>query len=109
MDLNRLSMDLAAALDSPEGIQPAGGDVTPAGALGRFSRDLTAAAREGKLPLVVGRDAETRSLAQTLLRRTKNNPVLVGDPGTGKTAIVEGLAQRIAAVVEEAPLAEAFA
>ncbi|HEX8210566.1 MAG TPA: AAA family ATPase [Longimicrobium sp.] len=88
---------IAAALDSPEFMQPAGGDVIPTGALGRFSRDLTAAAREGKLPPVVGRDAETRSLAQTLLRRTKNNPVLVGDPGTGKTAIVEGLAQRIAA------------
>jgi ATP-dependent Clp protease ATP-binding subunit ClpB len=89
---------IAAALDSPEVMQPADGDTTHAGgALKRFSRDLTAAAREGKLPPVVGRDAETRSLAQTLLRRTKNNPVLVGDPGTGKTAIVEGLAQRIAA------------
>ena len=89
---------IAAALDSPEVMQPAEGDRVPLGAaLGRFSRDLTAAAREGKLPPVVGRDAETRSLAQTLLRRTKNNPVLVGDPGTGKTAIVEGLAQRIAA------------
>jgi len=89
---------IAAALDSPEVMQPADGDTVPlGGALGRFSRDLTAAAREGKLPPVVGRDAETRSLAQTLLRRTKNNPVLVGDPGTGKTAIVEGLAQRIAA------------
>jgi ATP-dependent Clp protease ATP-binding subunit ClpB len=88
---------IAAALDSPEVMQPADGDTTPTGALKRFSRDLTAAAREGRLPPVVGRDAETRSLAQTLLRRTKNNPVLVGDPGTGKTAIVEGLAQRIAA------------
>jgi ATP-dependent Clp protease ATP-binding subunit ClpB len=88
---------LAVALESPEVMQPAGPETPHTGsALQRFSRDLTAAAREGRLPPVVGRDAETRALAQTLLRRTKNNPVLVGDPGTGKTAIVEGLAQRIA-------------
>lgn len=65
--------------------------------LERFGRDLTAAAAHGQLSPVVGRDDEIRSLLQTLLRRTKNNPVLVGDPGTGKTAIVDGLAQRIAA------------
>src|SRR5690606_23075813 len=65
--------------------------------LEKFTRDLTAAAREGKLMPVVGRDAETRSVVQTLLRKTKNNPVLVGDPGTGKTAVVEGLALRIVA------------
>jgi ATP-dependent Clp protease ATP-binding subunit ClpB len=65
--------------------------------LDRFGRDLTAAAAAGELMPVVGRDEEVRQLIQTLLRKTKSNPVLVGDPGTGKTAIVEGLAQRIAA------------
>ncbi len=65
--------------------------------LERFGRDLTAAARNGELMPVVGRDDEIRQLIQTLLRKTKSNPVLVGDPGTGKTAIVEGLAQRVAA------------
>ncbi len=65
--------------------------------LDRFGRDLTAAAAAGDLMPVVGRDDEVRQLIQTLLRKTKSNPVLVGDPGTGKTAIVEGLAQRIAA------------
>jgi len=65
--------------------------------LDRFGRDLTAAASAGELMPVVGRDEEVRQLIQTLLRKTKSNPVLVGDPGTGKTAIVEGLALRIAA------------
>ncbi len=65
--------------------------------LERFGRDLTAAALAGELMPVVGRDDEVRQLIQTLLRKTKSNPVLVGDPGTGKTAIVEGLALRIAA------------
>ena len=64
--------------------------------LERFGRDLTEAARAGELMPVVGRDDEVRQLIQTLLRKTKSNPVLVGDPGTGKTAIVEGLAQRVA-------------
>ncbi len=64
--------------------------------LEKFGRDLTAAALAGELMPVVGRDEEVRQLIQTLLRKTKSNPVLVGDPGTGKTAIVEGLAQRIA-------------
>ena len=64
-------------------------------ALARFSRDLTAMARQGKLDPVIGRDDEIRRVVQVLARRTKNNPVLIGDPGVGKTAIVEGLAQRI--------------
>jgi len=64
-------------------------------ALERFSRNLTSAARDGKLDPVIGRDAEIRRVIQVLSRRTKNNPVLIGEPGTGKTAIVEGLAQRI--------------
>jgi ATP-dependent Clp protease ATP-binding subunit ClpB len=66
-------------------------------ALERFSRNLTAAAREGKLDPVIGRTEEIRRVIQVLSRRTKNNPVLIGEPGTGKTAIVEGLAQRIVA------------
>ncbi len=65
-------------------------------ALERFTRDLTEAARQGKLDPVIGRDDEVRRVMQVLSRRTKNNPVLIGEPGVGKTAIVEGLAQRIA-------------
>jgi len=64
-------------------------------ALERFSRNLTQAARDGKLDPVIGRTEEIRRVIQVLSRRTKNNPVLIGEPGTGKTAIVEGLAQRI--------------
>ncbi len=65
-------------------------------ALRRFGRDLTDLARRGKLDPVIGRDDEIRRVMQVLCRRTKNNPVLIGDPGVGKTAIVEGLARRIA-------------
>jgi ATP-dependent Clp protease ATP-binding subunit ClpB len=61
----------------------------------KYGRDLTAAARQGKLDPVIGRDEEVRRVIQVLSRRTKNNPVLIGEPGVGKTAIVEGLAQRI--------------
>jgi ATP-dependent Clp protease ATP-binding subunit ClpB len=64
-------------------------------ALTRYARDLTALARQGKLDPVIGRDEEIRRVIQVLARRTKNNPVLIGEPGVGKTAIVEGLAQRI--------------
>ncbi|MGH8933185.1 MAG: ATP-dependent chaperone ClpB, partial [Egibacteraceae bacterium] len=73
---------------------------TPEGtyeALEKYTTDLTAAARDGKLDPVIGRDEEIRRVIQVLSRRTKNNPVLIGDPGVGKTAIVEGLAQRIVA------------
>ncbi len=63
--------------------------------LGKFGNDLTRAAEEGKLDPVIGRDDEIRRVIQVLSRRTKNNPVLIGEPGVGKTAIVEGLAQRI--------------
>ncbi|WP_101950591.1 ATP-dependent chaperone ClpB [Mycobacterium sp. 3519A] len=66
-------------------------------ALEKYSTDLTARAREGKLDPVIGRDNEIRRVVQVLSRRTKNNPVLIGEPGVGKTAIVEGLAQRIVA------------
>jgi ATP-dependent Clp protease ATP-binding subunit ClpB len=64
-------------------------------ALERYGRDLTALARQGKMDPVIGRDEEVRRVIQVLSRRTKNNPVLIGEPGVGKTAIVEGLAQRI--------------
>ena len=64
-------------------------------ALGKFGTDLTQLAKDGKLDPVIGRDAEIRRVVQVLSRRTKNNPVLIGEPGVGKTAVVEGLAQRI--------------
>ena len=67
------------------------------GALEKYARDLTAAAEAGKVDPVIGRDDEIRRVVQVLSRRTKNNPVLIGDPGVGKTAIAEGLAQRIVA------------
>jgi ATP-dependent Clp protease ATP-binding subunit ClpB len=73
-------------------------DANPEGkyqALEKYGRDLTEAARDGKLDPVIGRDEEIRRVIQVLSRRTKNNPVLIGEPGVGKTAIVEGLAQRI--------------
>ena len=66
-------------------------------ALDKYSIDLTERAREGKLDPVIGRDAEIRRVVQVLSRRTKNNPVLIGEPGVGKTAVVEGLAQRVVA------------
>ena len=66
-------------------------------ALSKFGRDLTEAAEQGKLDPVIGRDEEIRRVIQVLSRRTKNNPVLIGEPGVGKTAIAEGLAQRIVA------------
>ena len=64
-------------------------------ALERFSRDLTELAKQGKLDPVIGREAEIQRVIQVLSRRTKNNPVLIGEPGVGKTAVVEGLAQKI--------------
>ncbi|HMC70428.1 MAG TPA: Clp protease N-terminal domain-containing protein, partial [Mycobacteriales bacterium] len=66
-------------------------------ALDKYGVDLTARARDGKLDPVIGRDTEIRRVVQVLSRRTKNNPVLIGEPGVGKTAVVEGLAQRIVA------------
>ena len=66
-------------------------------ALEKYSVDLTRAAEEGRLDPVIGRDVEIRRVVQVLSRRTKNNPVLIGEPGVGKTAVVEGLAQRVVA------------
>ncbi len=87
------------ALQSVRGTQRVT-DQNPEGkyqALERYARDLTALARRGKLDPVIGRDEEIRRVIQVLSRRTKNNPVLIGEPGVGKTAIVEGLARRIVA------------
>jgi ATP-dependent Clp protease ATP-binding subunit ClpB len=64
-------------------------------ALQKYAQDITQAARDGKLDPIIGRDEEIRRTVQVLSRRTKNNPVLIGEPGVGKTAIIEGLAQRI--------------
>ena len=88
---------LAAALKAVRGSHTVS-DQTPENryqALQRYTRDLTESARAGKLDPVIGRDDEIRRVIQVLSRRTKNNPVLIGEPGVGKTAIVEGLAQRI--------------
>ena len=89
--------DLLEALQSVRGSHRVT-DQTPENqyqAVEKYTRDLTAAARAGKLDPVIGRDEEIRRVVQVLSRRTKNNPVLIGEPGVGKTAIVEGLAQRI--------------
>ncbi len=89
--------DLASALQTVRGAHKVT-DQTPENqyqALLKFTRDLTADARAGKLDPVIGRDEEIRRVIQVLSRRTKNNPVLIGEPGVGKTAIAEGLAQRI--------------
>jgi ATP-dependent Clp protease ATP-binding subunit ClpB len=117
--VERLLLALALAKETPAGKALAAGGVTPQklnaaiedlrkgrkadspsaeegyDALKRYARDLTAVAREGKLDPVIGRDEEIRRTMQVLSRRTKNNPVLIGEPGVGKTAIVEGLALRI--------------
>ena len=117
--VERLLLALAMANDTPSGKALAAGHVTPQSlnaaienlrkgrkaesasaeegydALKKYARDLTEAAREGKLDPVIGRDEEIRRTIQVLSRRTKNNPVLIGEPGVGKTAIVEGLALRI--------------
>ncbi|HJX86807.1 MAG TPA: Clp protease N-terminal domain-containing protein, partial [Gemmatimonadales bacterium] len=79
------------------GVGQATGEGTPAGSLvlDQFGRNLTQAAREGKLDPVIGRETEIERVMQVLSRRTKNNPVLIGEPGVGKTAVVEGLAQAI--------------
>ena len=88
--LNRAVSDLRKGRTADSATAEQGYD-----ALKRYARDLTAAAAEGKIDPVIGRDEEIRHTIQVLSRRTKNNPVLIGDPGVGKTAIAEGLAQRI--------------
>lgn len=98
MDAGWNSDRITRALDDPRIMQPTAepdGEKPAGSVLERFTRDLTQMARAGQLMPVIGRDAELRNVIQTLLRKSKNNPVLVGDPGTGKTAVVEALAQRI--------------
>ena len=86
----------AGAGASRGGSGPQGGERSNSLVLDQFGRNLTAAAKEGKLDPVVGRDKEVERVMQVLSRRTKNNPVLIGEPGVGKTAVVEGLALDIA-------------
>jgi ATP-dependent Clp protease ATP-binding subunit ClpB len=89
---------LAAAIDAVRGSQRVT-DADPEGkfqALEKYTRDITALAKKGKIDPVIGRDEEIRRVLQVLSRRTKNNPVIIGEPGVGKTAIVEGIGQRIA-------------
>jgi ATP-dependent Clp protease ATP-binding subunit ClpB len=91
---DRDSLDKAIGEVRPQKVTSPNPEAT-AEALEKFGRDLTADAKAGKLDPVIGRDEEIRRVVQVLSRRTKNNPVLIGEPGVGKTAIVEGLAQRI--------------
>ncbi len=99
-DLNRVRQQVIQLLSGYQGKEPAGGTAsegTPSTSLvlDQFGRNLTAAARESKLDPVIGREKEIERVMQVLSRRTKNNPVLIGEPGVGKTAVVEGLAQAI--------------
>src|SRR5437763_4385970 len=100
-DLNRVRQQVIQLLSGYQGKEPAaaggGGEGTPSTSLvlDQFGRNLTQAARENKLDPVIGREKEIERVMQVLSRRTKNNPVLIGEPGVGKTAVVEGLAQAI--------------
>jgi ATP-dependent Clp protease ATP-binding subunit ClpC len=101
-DLNKVRQQVIQLLSGYQGKEPAAAGGGPAEGtpstslvLDQFGRNLTAAAREGKLDPVIGREKEIERVMQVLSRRTKNNPVLIGEPGVGKTAIVEGLAQNI--------------
>jgi ATP-dependent Clp protease ATP-binding subunit ClpC len=98
-DLNRVRQQVIQLLSGYQGKEPAGtaSEGTPSTSLvlDQFGRNLTQAARESKLDPVIGREKEIERLMQVLSRRTKNNPVLIGEPGVGKTAVVEGLAQAI--------------
>jgi len=97
LDLNRVRNEVITLLgsSSPAPTAPGGGSRTKTPALDAFGRDLTQLAREGKLDPVIGRQEEIERVIQILARRTKNNPVLLGEAGVGKTAIVEGLAQQV--------------
>ncbi len=90
-DVERIRQSVIDALAAPEGRE----EGEPDSILAKFSRDLTEMAKEGKIDPVVGREREIERIVQILSRRTKNNPVLIGEPGVGKSAVAEGLAQRI--------------
>src|SRR5438477_7507599 len=102
-DLNRVRQQVIQLLSGYQGKEPAAagasgtGEAAPSTSLvlDQFGRNLTQAAREGKLDPVIGREKEIERVMQVLSRRTKNNPVLIGEPGVGKTAVVEGLSQAI--------------
>src|SRR6266699_3401499 len=100
-DLNRVRQQVIQLLHGYQGNEPtaagAPSEAAPSASLvlDQFGRNLTQGAREGKLDPVIGREKEIERVMQVLSRRTKNNPVLVGAPGVGKTAVVEGLAQKI--------------
>jgi ATP-dependent Clp protease ATP-binding subunit ClpC len=100
-DLDRVRLQVDLLLNGHKGKEPAAGgppsEAAPSSSLllDKFGRNLTQGAREGKLDPVIGREKEIERVIQVLCRRTKNNPVLVGEPGVGKTAVVEGLAQKI--------------
>ncbi|TDC75704.1 ATP-dependent Clp protease ATP-binding subunit [Micromonospora sp. KC606] len=101
-DLNRVRQQVIQLLSGYQGKEPAAAGTAPGEAapstslvLDQFGRNLTQAAREGKLDPVIGREKEIERVMQVLSRRTKNNPVLIGEPGVGKTAVVEGLSQKI--------------
>src|SRR5689334_21289296 len=100
-DLNRVRQQVIQLLSGYQGKEPAAagaaGEGTPSTSLvlDQFGRNLTQGARESKLDPVIGREKEIERVMQVLSRRTKNNPVLIGEPGVGKTAVVEGLAQAI--------------
>ncbi|MDR1999760.1 MAG: AAA family ATPase, partial [Frankiaceae bacterium] len=98
-DLNRVRQQVIQLLSGYQSKEPAGtapeGPPSTSLVLDQFGRNLTQAAREGKLDPVIGREKEIERVMQVLSRRTKNNPVLIGEPGVGKTAVVEGLAQAV--------------
>src|SRR6266571_5552944 len=100
-DLTRVRQQVMQLLGGDQGKEPAAAGAPPGTAppaslvLDQFGRNLTAGARAGKLDPVIGREKEVERVMQVLCRRTKNNPVLVGEPGVGKTAVVEGFAQKI--------------
>src|SRR5207244_580237 len=100
-DVNRVRQQVIQLLHGYQGKEPASAGTAAESApstslvLDQFGRNLTQGAREGKLDPVIGREKEIERVMQVLSRRTKNNPVLVGEPGVGKTAVVEGLAQKI--------------
>jgi ATP-dependent Clp protease ATP-binding subunit ClpC len=109
VDLARLRAEVTSMLSSedahPAGARPAAtGTSSASPLLDQFGRNLTVAAREGRLDPVTGRDRETERVMLILARRTKNNPILIGEPGVGKTTVVDGLAQRIAAGEVAEPL-----